>query len=42
MKTSTTGVKLDAATKERLKAAAAVLDRTPHWLMKHAIVTLIT
>ncbi|WP_423201731.1 trifunctional transcriptional regulator/proline dehydrogenase/L-glutamate gamma-semialdehyde dehydrogenase [Dickeya lacustris] len=31
------GVKLDEATRERLKAAAQRIDRTPHWLIKQAI-----
>ncbi|WP_437889598.1 trifunctional transcriptional regulator/proline dehydrogenase/L-glutamate gamma-semialdehyde dehydrogenase [Phytobacter sp. V91] len=37
MGTTTMGVKLDEATRERLKAAAAQIDRTPHWLIKQAI-----
>jgi len=37
MGTTTMGVKLDDATRERLKAAAAQIDRTPHWLIKQAI-----
>lgn len=41
MTTSTTGIKLDESTKQRIKAAAAALDRTPHWLMKHAIATFL-
>ncbi|WP_027349448.1 trifunctional transcriptional regulator/proline dehydrogenase/L-glutamate gamma-semialdehyde dehydrogenase [Halotalea alkalilenta] len=35
--TTTMGVKLDQATRDRLKAAAQSLDRTPHWLIKQAI-----
>ncbi|PHX41546.1 proline dehydrogenase, partial [Pseudomonas syringae pv. syringae] len=31
------GVKLDDPTRERLKAAAHSIDRTPHWLIKQAI-----
>jgi len=31
------GVKLDDATRERIKAAANRIDRTPHWLIKQAI-----
>jgi len=31
------GVKLDEATRERIKAAASRIDRTPHWLIKQAI-----
>ncbi len=34
---TTMGVKLDDATRERIKAAAATIDRTPHWLIKQAI-----
>jgi RHH-type proline utilization regulon transcriptional repressor/proline dehydrogenase/delta 1-pyrroline-5-carboxylate dehydrogenase len=37
MATTTLGVKLDDATRERLKQAAQQLDRTPHWLIKQAI-----
>ncbi len=37
MATSTLGVKLDDASRERLKLAARKLDRTPHWLIKQAI-----
>ncbi|WP_038905945.1 trifunctional transcriptional regulator/proline dehydrogenase/L-glutamate gamma-semialdehyde dehydrogenase [Dickeya zeae] len=37
MGTTTMGVKLDEATRERLKAAAQRIDRTPHWLIKQAI-----
>uniref|UniRef100_UPI00261F97A2 trifunctional transcriptional regulator/proline dehydrogenase/L-glutamate gamma-semialdehyde dehydrogenase n=1 Tax=Pseudomonas sp. TaxID=306 RepID=UPI00261F97A2 len=37
MATTTLGVKLDDATRERLKAAAHSIDRTPHWLIKQAI-----
>lgn len=33
----TTGIKLDLATKERIKNAAELLDRTPHWFMKTSI-----
>ncbi|ELY4823568.1 trifunctional transcriptional regulator/proline dehydrogenase/L-glutamate gamma-semialdehyde dehydrogenase [Cronobacter sakazakii] len=31
------GVKLDDATRERIKSAATKIDRTPHWLIKQAI-----
>ena len=31
------GVKLDDATRERIKSAATRIDRTPHWLIKQAI-----
>ncbi|PIJ55757.1 hypothetical protein BV503_04635, partial [Leucobacter sp. OAMSW11] len=37
MATTTLGVTLDDPTRERLKEAAASLDRTPHWLIKQAI-----
>lgn len=37
MANTTLGVKLDEATRARLKDAAARLDRTPHWLIKQAI-----
>ncbi|MEA9392572.1 trifunctional transcriptional regulator/proline dehydrogenase/L-glutamate gamma-semialdehyde dehydrogenase [Acerihabitans sp. TG2] len=37
MATTTMGVKLDDAARERIKLAASRLDRTPHWLIKHAI-----
>ncbi|WP_068829329.1 trifunctional transcriptional regulator/proline dehydrogenase/L-glutamate gamma-semialdehyde dehydrogenase [Pseudomonas sp. BMS12] len=37
MATTTLGVKLDDATRDRLKLAAQSLDRTPHWLIKQAI-----
>jgi RHH-type proline utilization regulon transcriptional repressor/proline dehydrogenase/delta 1-pyrroline-5-carboxylate dehydrogenase len=37
MATTTLGVKLDDATRERLKMAAHSIDRTPHWLIKQAI-----
>ena len=37
MATTTLGVKLDDPTRERLKAAATSIDRTPHWLIKQAI-----
>ncbi|MDR9892259.1 trifunctional transcriptional regulator/proline dehydrogenase/L-glutamate gamma-semialdehyde dehydrogenase [Pseudenterobacter timonensis] len=34
---TTMGVKLDEATRERIKNAASRIDRTPHWLIKQAI-----
>ena len=34
---TTTGIKIDAETKERLKRLGKIKDRTPHWLMKQAI-----
>ncbi|CAI0754061.1 Bifunctional protein putA [Serratia rubidaea] len=37
MGTTTMGVKLDEATRDRIKTAAQRIDRTPHWLIKQAI-----
>lgn len=37
MGTTTMGVKLDDATRERIKSAATRINRTPHWLIKQAI-----
>lgn len=37
MGTTTMGVKLDDATRDRIKQAAAKIDRTPHWLIKQSI-----
>jgi len=37
MATTTLGVKLDDATRERLKQAAQAIERTPHWIIKQAI-----
>ncbi|MFC3338346.1 trifunctional transcriptional regulator/proline dehydrogenase/L-glutamate gamma-semialdehyde dehydrogenase [Paracandidimonas soli] len=37
MASTTLGVKLDDASRERLKAAAQKIERTPHWLIKQAI-----
>ena len=37
MGTTTMGVKLDEATRDRIKLAAQHIDRTPHWLIKQAI-----
>ena len=37
MATTTLGVKLDEATRERLRKAARSVDRTPHWLIKQAV-----
>ena len=34
MGTTTMGVKLDDATRERIKSAATRIDRTPHWLIQ--------
>lgn len=41
MATTTLGVKLDEATRDRLKQAAQTIDRTPHWLIKQAIFTYL-
>ncbi len=35
---ATRGIKLDERTQAHLKALAALRDRSPHWLMKTAIV----
>ena len=35
--TTTMGVRLDEATRDRIKVAAQRIDRTPHWLIKQAI-----
>ncbi|MDA5481636.1 trifunctional transcriptional regulator/proline dehydrogenase/L-glutamate gamma-semialdehyde dehydrogenase [Yersinia intermedia] len=37
MGSTTMGVKLDEATRDRIKGAAQRIDRTPHWLIKQAI-----
>ncbi|MCV3298244.1 trifunctional transcriptional regulator/proline dehydrogenase/L-glutamate gamma-semialdehyde dehydrogenase [Pantoea ananatis] len=42
MGTTTMGVKLDEATRNRIKLAAQKLDRTPHWLIKQAIFNYLT
>lgn len=34
---TTTGIKLDATTRDRLRLVAERKDRSPHWLMKRAI-----
>ncbi len=34
---ATRGVKLDAATQQRLEALAQIRDRSPHWIMRTAI-----
>lgn len=36
MSTTTLGIKVDDTTKQRLKEAAEKIDRSPHWLLKHA------
>lgn len=41
MGTTTMGVKLDDATRERIKSAATRIDRTPHWLIKQAIFLIL-
>src|SRR3546814_2986726 len=41
MATTTLGVKVDDALRERLKAAAAKLGCTPHWLHKQAILSYV-
>jgi predicted transcriptional regulator len=38
---TTTGVKLDPETKARLKQLGKAKDRTPHWLMKQAILQFL-
>ena len=37
MSSTTLGIKVDEATRSRLKALAEMKDRTPHWLMRQAI-----
>lgn len=39
--TSTIGIKLDEAIKQRLHLLGNLRDRSPHWLMKHAIVEFL-
>ena len=39
--TTTTGIKLEPEIKERLQALGKLRDRSPHWLMKHAIALYI-
>jgi len=38
---STLGIKLDDATRERLKSVASGLDRAPHWVIKSALIELL-
>ena len=38
---TTVGVKLDEKTRERLKQLGEVKQRTPHWLMRDAILTYL-
>ncbi|MDP2828672.1 MAG: hypothetical protein Q8O37_08700 [Sulfuricellaceae bacterium] len=37
MTTTTLGIKLDEATRERLKSLAQAKDRAPHWVIKTAL-----
>ena len=37
MPRTTIGVKIDEETRERLKALAAAMDRSPHWVVKEAL-----
>ncbi len=37
MASTTVGLKLDEATRERLRGLAKLKDRSPHWLMKKAV-----
>ena len=41
MGTTTMGVKLDDATRERIKSATTRIDRTPHWLIKQEILSYL-
>ena len=41
MATTTLGIKVDDALRERLRAAAERHGRTPHWLLKQAVITLL-
>ncbi len=41
MKTSTIGVRLDKETQHRLEALGKARDRTPHYLMKAAVVRFL-
>lgn len=38
---STVGIKLDDATRERLKSVASSLDRAPHWVIKTALIEFL-
>jgi predicted transcriptional regulator len=38
---TTTGIKIDEETKARLKRLGKLKDRTPHWLMKQAIMEFL-
>jgi predicted transcriptional regulator len=37
MTTTTLGIKLDDATRDRLKSLARTMDRAPHWVIKTAL-----
>jgi RHH-type proline utilization regulon transcriptional repressor/proline dehydrogenase/delta 1-pyrroline-5-carboxylate dehydrogenase len=41
MSTTTVGIKIDELLRERLKSAARKVGRSPHWLLKHAVVSLL-
>lgn len=41
MSSTTIGVKLDEATRQRLKQVAEDINRTPHWLIKQSIFTYL-
>jgi len=38
---TTLGIKVDEALRERIRAAAQNLGRTPHWLLKQAVVQYV-
>lgn len=40
-RSTTMGVKLDETTRERLKQLGEAKQRTPHWIMRKAIVTYL-
>ncbi|MBS0303559.1 MAG: trifunctional transcriptional regulator/proline dehydrogenase/L-glutamate gamma-semialdehyde dehydrogenase, partial [Proteobacteria bacterium] len=41
MSTTTIGIKVDDALRERIRASAQQLGRTPHWLLKQAVVQYV-
>ncbi|PWF22948.1 trifunctional transcriptional regulator/proline dehydrogenase/L-glutamate gamma-semialdehyde dehydrogenase [Corticimicrobacter populi] len=41
MASTTLGIKVDSALRERLKAAAEQLGRTPHWFLKQAVIAYL-
>lgn len=41
MTTTTLGVKVDEQLRGRIKAAASHIDRTPHWLIKQAVISYL-